>query len=455
MARMKNNKKRWLKLGLLIIFVALAAAISWPKGVTIQIPKAKVSFVKKVPFVNVTRNGYLINYSKNINIKEGLDLQGGSHLVYSIDMSQIPDSERSSALSSLQKVIENRVNAFGVSEPTIYTSKSGSEYRLTVELAGIKDTNAAMDLIGKTAKLDFREVDATGQDFQKTDLTGSDLTRATVAFDQSTNKPYIAIEFNAEGAKKFEDITTRNVGKPLGIFLDDVYKSAPTVKQPIAGGKGQITGDYTYTEAKNLAIQLDAGRLPMPVSNIEQRTVEASLGQDSIHKSIVAGVIGILMVSLFMIVFYRIFGVFSTIGLGLYLVFTIALFKLFSVTLTMGGVAGLILSIGMSMETDVLVFERIREEMRRGRDFAQASILGFKRAWTSIRDANAVSLIICALLIWAGGTVRGFAIVLALGIVVGLATTFLGTRALIDSIVGFKFAKKSWLYNVEKDGEKR
>lgn len=403
--------------------------------------------------MHVAKNGDLINYSSNINIKQGLDLQGGSHLVYTVDMSGVAEKERSDALASLQKVIENRVNAFGVSEPVIYTAKNGGEYRLTVELAGVKDTQAAMDLIGKTAKLDFRELDAAGTNFQKTDLTGSDLTKASVAFDQSTNAPYVAIEFNAAGATLFDTLTARNVGKPLGIYLDDQLISYPNVSQEITGGKAQITGKYTYTEARNLAIQLDAGRLPMPINIAEQRTVEATLGQDSIHKSIVAAIIGILIVSLFMIFYYRVLGVFSTIGLGLYLLFTIALFKLFGITLTMGGVAGLILSIGMSMETDVLVFERIREEMRNGRTFAYASSLGFTRAWTSIRDSNAVSLIICGLLIWAGGTVRGFAIVLALGIVVGLVTTFLGTRALINLIARRKFAEDTRLFNVAKEKE--
>jgi len=449
----KNKRHNWFRLTIFIFLIIVGLAIDWPGGIKIQIPKPKISFEKKAPFVNVQKNGYLINYSENLNINEGLDLQGGSHLVYSIDMSKIATSERTDALASLQKVIENRVNAFGVSEPIVYTGKSGNEYRLTVELAGVKDTNQAMDLIGKTAQLDFRELNADGTDFTKTDLTGSDLTSASVAFDSTTNAPYISITFNADGAKKFDTITARNVGKPLAIYLDDQLVSSPTVQGEISGGKGQITGKFTYTEARNLAIQLDAGRLPMPIHIIEQRTVEATLGQDSIHKSIIAGIIGILIVSLFMIIYYRVLGVFSTIGLALYLVFTLALFKLFGVTLTMGGVAGLILSIGMSMETDVLVFERIREEMRNGRNFAHSASLGFTRAWTSIRDSNMVSLIICALLIWAGGSIRGFAIVLALGIVVGLTTTFLGTRLFIDSISGRKFVKNNWLFNVEKEVE--
>lgn len=454
MARMKSKRKNWIRVTLLILLTLFALAIDWPNGFHVQIPKPKFTFEKKLVFVKFTKNGDLVNIKKDFNIKQGLDLQGGSHLVYSVDMSQIPEGERKDALASLQKVIENRVNAFGVSEPTIYTGKNGNEYRLTVELAGVKNTDEAMVLIGKTAKLDFRELDSTGADFTKTDLSGSELTRASVAFDQNTNKPYIAIEFNADGAKKFAAITARNVGKPVGIYLDDKLISYPNVNQEITGGKAQITGEFTYVEAKNLAIQLDAGRLPMPITNIEQRTVEASLGKTSIHKSIVAGILGVMVVCLFMVIYYRLLGVFSTAGLALYLIYMLALVKLFSITLTMGGVAGLILSIGMSMETDVLIFERIREEMRNGRDFAHAASLGFSRAWTSIRDSNAVSLIICLLLYMAGGTIRGFAIVLALGIIVGLVTTFLGTRSLIDLIANRKFVRNRWLFNVEKEAQK-
>lgn len=451
---MKNKRKIWIRVALLLLFIVLAVAIDWPKGVKFEIPKPKVTFEKKVPFVVITKNGNLIAIDKNLNIKQGLDLQGGSHLVYTVDMSGVAEDQRKDALASLQKVIENRVNAFGVSEPVIFTGKSGNEYRLTVELAGVKDTDQAMNLIGKTAKLDFRELDATGAEFKKTDLTGSDLVRATVQFSQTTNKPEIAIEFNSAGATKFAAITARNVGKPVGIYLDDTLISYPNVNAEITGGKAQITGEFTYNEARDLAIQLDAGRLPMPIAVAEQRTVEATLGQDSIHKSLIAGFLGILVVSLFMIIYYRVLGLFSTVGLALYLVFSVALFKLFSITLTMGGVAALILSIGMSMETDVLVFERIREEMRNGRTFAAAANLGFKRAWTSIRDSNAVSLIICGLLIWAGGSVRGFAIILALGIVVGLATTFYGTKSLIDMVANRKFTSKKWLFNVEEEESK-
>ncbi len=450
---MKSKRRNWIRVSILVIFLLLALGVDWPGGVHFSLPKPKFATQKSFPFVNVKKDGTLFKFDNNLDIKEGLDLQGGSHLVYTVDMSKIASGERSSALASLQKVIENRINAFGVSEPVVYTGKNGNEYRVTVELAGVKDTDSAMNIIGKTAKLAFKESNADGSSFTETDLGGAELKSSSVAFDQTTGAPYISIVFNAEGSKKFEEITGRNVGKPLAIYLDETLVSAPNVNAQISGGNAQITGKFTLQEAKNLSIQLNAGRLPVPIKLAEQRTVEATLGQESIRLSIVAGILGVIVVSLFMIFYYRLLGVFSTLGLALYLVFTLALFKIFGITLTMGGIAGLILSIGMSMETDVLVFERIREEMRNGRNFDHAYNLGFNRAWSSIRDSNIVSLIICALLLYAGGSIRGFAIVLALGIIVGLITTFLGTRALIELIARHKFVSNNWLFNVEGEDQ--
>ncbi len=446
---MKKKRKNLKKIIWLLLLVAISFIIDWPKGVHFVVPKAKITFEKKAPFFHASKDGNLIDYNLNLGIKEGLDLQGGSHLVYSADLSGIADGDKDDAMSSLKKVIENRVNSFGVTEPIIQTSKYGNEYRLLVELAGVKDTDQALNLIGKTANLEFKEFKDTG--FVSTGITGKDFKKAGVSYDE-LGKPQISIEFNSEGATKFAEVTTRLVGQPLAIYLDEEIISAPTINTAILNGSGVITGDFTYDEAKQLAIQLNAGALPVPVKIIEQRTVGATLGNDSVKKSLIAGLIGVVIVSIYMLFAYRLLGVFSTIGLALYLLFSIAIFKLFGITLTMGGIAGLILSIGMSMETDVLVFERIREEMRNGRDFAHASYLGFNLAWTSIRDSNAVSLIICALLYLAGGTVRGFAIVLAIGIIVGLTTTFLGTRALIELISNRKFVTNNALFRVEKTG---
>ncbi len=449
---MRRKKKIWLRLAFLIILVIVAGIISWPYEIKVKIPKPNISFEKKAPFVKVETKGDLVNFTINYKIKEGLDLQGGSSIVYVADLSKIPEKDKTSAMDSLKKVIENRVNAFGLTEPIVRTSKSGNEYRVSVELAGIKNTDEALDLIGKTAQLEFKEY--KNSEFVGTGLNGKDLKKADVTFDPNTNEPQVSIQFNADGAKKFEEITGRNVGQPIAIYLDDKIVSAPKVNEKIVGGNAQITGKFTFNEAKTLSIQLNAGALPASIKVIEQRTVGASLGQESINKSLIAAVLGIIAVSIYMIIYYRFLGIFSTIGLGLYLLFMLAIFKVFGVTLTMAGVAGLILSIGMSMETDVLVFERIREELRNGHAFIAASKLGFKRAWPSVRDSNAVSLIICAILYTAGGMIRGFAITLAIGIVVGLVTTYLGTQTLIDLISKRKFTKRNWLFRVEKEVQK-
>lgn len=428
---MKSKLRIYLSVVFILVLATVAAFMDLPNG----------------PYLKI---GKKVWFKKEIKIKEGLDLQGGARLVYSADLSKIENSRKNDAMNSLKKVIEDRVNGFGIAEPIVQTSKVGGDNRLIVELPGIKDTAEAIKLIGQTANLEFKETDAKGTGFQATGLTGKDFKSATVTFDQAGN-PQISIEFNSEGAKKFEEITGRNIGKPLAIYLDGKLISAPTVNQQISGGKGEITGKFDIKEAKNLAIQLNAGALPVPVKMIEERSIGATLGRESVARSIYAGILGVIFVSLFMLVYYRGLGVFSTLGLGLYLVFMIALVKLFGITLTMGGIAGLILSVGMSMETDVLVFERIREELRNGKTFVTAVNLGFKRAWPSVRDSNAVSLIIAGLLYTAGGTIRGFAVVLALGIVIGLATTFMGTRTFLAIAMRFKIFHKYSLFAVRKN----
>ncbi len=427
---MKNRFRLYFTLFLIIAAACAAVFVDLPNG----------------PYLKI---GNKVLFQKEIKIKEGLDLQGGARLTYSADLSQLPDDRRSDAMNSVAKIIENRVNAFGVTEPLVQIVKSGGEDRLVVEMPGVKDVNEANNLIGTTAELKFKEENADGSDLVETGLTGKDFKRADVSFDQA-GKPQIDIEFTDEGGKKFEEITGRNVGKILAIFIDDTPISYPTVNQQISGGRGVITGDFELKEAKNLAIQLNAGALPVPVKLIETRSIGATLGRESINLSLYAGVIGVIFVSLFMIFYFRLMGIFSTIGLGLYGVFMLALIKLFGITLTMGGVAGLILSVGMSMETDVLVFERIREELRKGKPFELALRLGFKNAWPSIKDSNMVSLIIGMLLYTAGGTVRGFAVVLILGIVVGLLTTFIGTKNIMNIVVRFKIFKKYPLFAVRE-----
>ena len=291
MKKKRNNLFRIIILSLLIIF---AIFCDWPGGVNISVPKPKVTFDKKTPYVHFATSGNLFQIKKDYQVKEGLDIQGGSHLVYSADLSKIAAKNQADAMDSLKKVIENRVNAFGVSEPQVYTTKVAGENRLVVELAGVKDTEQAKTLIGKTAQLEFKEI--KDNNFVSTGLTGNDFQHADVAFDPNTNAPIIEIQFNSAGAQKFSDITGRNVGKPLAIYLDSQLISAPTVDNQISGGKGQISGKFTVQEAKDLSIELNAGSLPVPIKIIEQRTVGATLGQESIAKSFVAAIIGILFV---------------------------------------------------------------------------------------------------------------------------------------------------------------
>ncbi len=384
----------------------------------------------------------------DFKIKEGLDLQGGTHIVYSADLSKIEGDKKKEAMESLKKVIENRINAFGVSEPVIQTTKLGSEDRLVVELPGVKDVQEAMDLIGKTAELEFKEGvnDPTAMP-EGFGLTGKELKKATQTFDQSTNQPNVSIEFTDEGAKKFEEATGRNVGKPIYIFLDGQILSYPTVNEKISGGKAVISGEFDIKEAKNLAIQLNAGALPVSVKIIEQRTVGATLGQEAIKKSLFAGIIGVILVMLFMALYYRLPGILADIALVLYTIFVLALFKIFGITVTLAGVAAFILSVGMAVDANVLIFERMKEELRKGKSLSGSVETGFKRAWTSIRDSNIASIITASVLFMFGsGIIRGFAVVLIVGVLVSMFTAVNVTKTLLRLVIKKKIFSKSWMY---------
>ena len=387
---------------------------------------------------------------KKFELKEGLDLAGGSHLVFEADMSKIPEDKKKTALDGVRNVIEKRVNLFGVSEPTVQTSSFGGHDRVIVELPGVSDTKQAVSLIGKTAQLVFMEViEAPGVDgatpsatLKSTDLTGADLQSATVVFDSQTGKPAISLQFTKEGGDKFEKITERNVGKPLPVILDNQIVTQPTVQAKITGGQAQISGSFTIDEAKQLAIQLNAGALPVPVNLVEERTVGATLGAASIKQSIVAGTIGVSMVLLFMILAYGKLGIIADIGLLIFGVITIALYKLIPITLTLPGIAGFMLSVGMALDGNILIFERFKEEKLK-REYLPAMEISFGRAWNSIRDANAATLITCFVLAnpldWTflntSGPIRGFAITLALGIVISLFTGIFVSRNLLRVFV--------------------
>jgi preprotein translocase subunit SecD len=437
---------------LLIILIGLASAyIAWPQG-------SKIS-LKPIG----------INYEKQFDLKLGLDLQGGTHLVYEGDLKDIPPDAAADAMNSARDVIERRVNAFGVSEPLVQVSGTN---RLIVELPGVKDINEAINLIGQTPFLEFRTENPNPPEltpneegqvtidpsaaFLPTGLTGKQFKRATVEFDPRTGVPQVTLQFDAEGTKLFAEITQNNLGKRVAIFLDGEILSAPTVQSAITDGKAVITGQFSVQEAKELVTRLNSGALPVPIKLIQQQNVEATLGLASVQKSVAAGIIGFAVIALFMILYYRLPGLLAVIALAIYTVIALALFKIFGVTLTLAGIAGFILSIGMAVDANILIFERLKEELRRGKTLQQSVEEGFVRAWLSVRDSNFSSLITTAILAYFGTSlIRGFAITLALGILISMFTAIVVTRTFLRMLVGHNVMVNHKLYGVATMSEEK
>lgn len=391
-------------------------------------------------------------------LKLGLDLQGGTQLILETQMDKIDFQNRESALESAKEIIEKRVNLYGVSEAVVQSSKIGEQRRILVELPGFKDASSAANLVGKTAQLEFREMIGTPSAkeatdsaselfglFKPTGLTGAHLRKSQVTFGSSGQKagPQVEIEFTDDGAKKFAEVTRRNVGKPLAMFLDEIPISwpPPTVQQEIIGGNAVITGQFTTEEAKNLAIQLNAGALPVPIKILEQRSIGPTLGQESVNKSLVAGIIGLGVVAIYMGLYYGFLGLVADLALIIYTLLILAIFKtglfiLPPVTLTLAGIAGFILSIGMAVDANILIFERMKEEIRWGKSKSTSLDLGFKRAWTSIWASNVSSLITAAILYGMGTSlVRGFAITLVIGVLVSMFTAIVVTRTFLRLLI--------------------
>src|SRR3989344_9559799 len=370
----------------------------------------------------------------------GLDLIGGAQLVYEIDLSGVDKDNWSSITDGLRDVMERRVNLFGVSEPNVVLSKAGDKYRIIVELAGIKETAEAIKQIGRTAQLDFREAvkddlaAATGTEsqiqFALTSLTGRYLTKAQAITDQF-GKPQISLSFNNEGAKLFEEITGRNVGEPLAISVDNEIISSPRVNEKIVGGNAVITG-MTMDESRALTNLLNAGALPAPVNLIGQNLIGASLGMESLEKAVFAGIIGALVVMAFMVFYYRLFGVFASLALLIYIALTLAVFKGMSMTMNLSGIAGFILSIGMAVDANILIFERTKEEIKNGLSKIGATEEGFRRAWPSIRDSNIATIITSIILYYSATSfVKGFALALLMGVLVSMFSAITITRTML------------------------
>ena len=550
---MNVNKKVRNQFILIIVLAVFVGLVSYPKAVSFAPP--------------------LFNFFNKLKINLGLDLQGGIHLEYKADLSQISSDKNDEAMQAVQDVIERRVNAFGVAEPVIYTTKSGDEHRLVVELAGVKDINQAKDMIKETPFLEFKEEGKdkskeipqqiinqlndkakqkageilkkalAGEDFASlakensedpgskdnggeydfvkkgdfvpeyetaifkikdgeiypslvetqygwhiikriavkgegddqefksahilfskktnpgdqltyvsTGLTGKNLKSASVVFhDSGLSEPQVSLQFDSEGAKLFAEITKRNLNKKVAIYLDNEIISAPVVQSEIDNGEAVITGNFTTDEANKLAKRLNEGALPVPITLISQQSVEASLGQVSLAKSLKAGIIGLVLVILFMIFYYRFLGVIASIALLIYTGLMVAIFKLsfftpWQITLTLSGIAGFVLSIGMAVDANILIFERTKEELRKGRDILGAIEEGFRRAWTSIRDGNVSSIITSLILIEMGtGFVKGFAVTLVIGVLASMFTAVVITRTMLRFLMGEWINNKMWL----------
>ncbi len=394
----------------------------------------------------------------------GLDLQGGSHLVYEADMSRLPKNERKDAIEAMRNVIERRVNIFGVSEPSVYYSINGEKYRIIVELPGIKDVEKAIDMIGKTPYLEFRKERPNGETqkiiqaqlegkrlnedpFLPTKLNGKYLKNAEVSFDPNTSKPVVNIYFNSEGAKIFEELTRENLGKILAIYLDGKLISAPVVQSVIPGGRAVITGNFTIDEAKKLMLNLKAGALPVPIKLVSQNTVDASLGSSDLQKSLKAGLWAFALVAAFMILWYRIPGILAVLALFVYASIVLFIFKFLPVTLTLAGIAGFILSVGMAVDANILIFERMREEFRASKPFSMVIDLSFKRAWSSIRDSNLSTMLTAVILyFFTTSLIKGFALTLFIGVLISMFSAVFVTRLLLKLFSKLKLEKFGFLW---------
>ncbi len=391
--------------------------------------------------------------------KLGLDLAGGSHLVYEADVSSLKPSEVPDLMNVLREVIERRINVFGVSEPNVQVEHSSvvaetKKERLIVELPGIADVNEAVKEIGKTPLLEFKLVDkkamedakAAGPDadpstlknpYLDTGLTGRYLTRAELVFGQGnggglSNEPIVSITFNDEGAKLFEKLTKENVGSQLAIFLEGNKMSSPVINEAIGGGKAIISGSFTPDEARELVRNLNFGALPVAISLVSTQTIGSSLGDSALHAGVFAGVIGFVILSVFLILWYRLPGVVAVVALVVYVVIMLALFKLIPVVLTAAGIAGFILSVGLAVDANILIAERMKEELRAGKHMDDAITEGFSRAWLAIRDSNIAHIIVGVILFWFGtALIKGFALVFGVGVLVSMFSAITVSRTLL------------------------
>lgn len=383
-----------------------------------------------------------------LSIKQGLDLQGGANLVFQADLTKTPSAQRQSAIESLITVISKRANFGGTSE--VIVQRQGSD-KVSVSLPGVKNVNEAIDRIGKTANLEFLEVDVQTNQPKVTGINGKDIDSATADYDPQRAQPVVRLKLKGgDATKRFGDLTTRlsQSGNLLLTTLDNQATFGPARTEPITDGTAILSGNLDVNQAKKVAEEITAGALPVPVTLVEQRSVGPSLGKESVRASIVAGAIGLGVVALFMLVYYRLAGLLAVLALIVYTTITISLYKLsvlipgYTIVLTLAGIAGFILSIGMAVDANILIFERMKEELRAGKSFVAATEAAFDRAWTSIRDSNVSTLITCAILFMTSSAtpiIRGFAVTLGLGVLISLFTAVVITRTLLRLTI-----RQSW-----------
>ena len=412
----------------------------------------------------------------------GLDLQGGAHLVYQADLREIEPAERTEVMEGLRDIMERRIDLFGIREPRVVVKGE----RLIIELPGVIEVREAIRMIGETPFLIFKEQrpeeerqkilskqeeirnligkdiweELTEQEFKKiqtiedwflaledpnfkrTELTGRYLKRARVDFGGPVPQPIISLEFTNEGARIFEELTERNIGKPLAIYIDEILISAPIVREKIIGGRAQISGDFTLEQARELARNLNAGALPVPIELISQQTIGPALGRISLEKSLYAGIIGFLLIVFFLIVVYRFLGIIGIVILGIELAFLLALFKIAEITLNLAGIAGIVLFLGMAVDGNILIFSRIKEELKQGMSLRASIEEGFEKAWTAIKDSNLTTFTIIAILFFIGtGFVVGFALTLGIGILINIFSVLFITRNLLRCCAETRLAK--------------
>lgn len=402
------RQRLWITFSLILALTVLAGYVALPRTERLRIG----------------------SWDRDVTLRQGLDLKGGAHLVYEADTSQV-SGDIDTAMDGVRQVFENRVNTLGVTEPEIRIGTNNGIPSIIIDLPGVSDIAKAKELLGNTAKLDFRDETGTvimeGKDIVADQTVAEPLQNATGL--ASTSQWQIRLTLTSEGKEKFAKATAANVGKRIGIYLDDLLISEPTVNSAITDGVAIISGSFTADTARDFALQLKSGALPVPVTLVQEQTVGASLGADSVSRSLFAGAVGLALIFLFMVGYYRWCGMLASLALLVYTALNVALFKFLPVTMTLAGIAGFIISIGIAIDTNVLTFERLKEELRLGKPVPIAVNESFRRAWTSIRDSHLAGLITASIIfLFASGPVRGFAVVLIIGTLLSLFTAITVVR---------------------------